>query len=188
MRVIGQTVPLPDLRVERFLFVDIESAGLTSSPLFLIGAMYWHDTGFKVSQYLARNYAEEAAAISCFAACADGRPVLVTFNGKSFDIPYIRARGIATGAAYNPSTIHLDVLHLSRRFWKGRLPNCKLQTLEAAICGRPRQEDIPGAEIPDAYHAFVRSGNAWQLTDIMRHNMLDLVTLADIMTRFPKGI
>ena len=36
-----------------------------------------------------------------------------------------------------------------------------MQTLEQAICGRRRRGDIPGRDIPLAYHDFVRSGDAW---------------------------
>jgi len=60
-----------------------------------------------------------------------------------------------------------------------------LQTLEWHVCQRMRYDDIPGSEIPDAYHAFVRSGNAGQIATILKHNKLDLITLADLMTRFP---
>ena len=65
------------------------------------------------------------------------------------------------------------------------MPNCKLQTLEGYICNRHRLGDIPGSEIPDAYHEYVRTNNAWQMVDVLKHNLLDLVTLADLMNRFP---
>ena len=57
--------------------------------------------------------------------------------------------------------------------------------MESHICGRARHGDIPGAEIPEAYHAFVRTGDAAMIVEILRHNMLDLVTMADIMARLP---
>ena len=79
-----------------------------------------------------------------------------------------------------PNPVHFDLLHHSRRRWKQVLPNCKLQTLERYLCGRARQGDIPGSEIPDAYHEFVRSGDARQVGDILHHNALDLVTLLQV--------
>lgn len=76
---------------------------------------------------------------------------------------------------------HLDLLGLSRKRWRDKLPNCKLQTLEKWICGRGRDGDIPGTDIPDTYHLFVRTGNAALLKPIMDHNALDLITMADLL-------
>lgn len=175
------------IRPRDLLFVDIETTGLTSTPLFLIGVMLWTGTGFEVRQFFARHYAEEAAAIQRFVEECRSRPLLVTFNGKTFDYPYIRVRAAANGIPFGAEPAHLDLLHLSRRIWKGALPNCKLQTLERCICHRTRTGDIPGSEIPEAYHAYVRTQDARLMVEALRHNMLDLVTLADLMTRFPQG-
>jgi uncharacterized protein YprB with RNaseH-like and TPR domain len=170
---------------DQLVFMDIETTGLSCSPLFLIGIMVWHDGGFEVRQFLARHYGEERGVVAEFLAEMDRRSLLVTFNGKSFDYPFIRSRAAASGLRVSEVEHHLDLLHVGRRFWRHRLPNCKLQTLERFLCHRVREGDIPGAEIPDAYHAYVRTGNAYQIVDILKHNLLDLVTLADIMTRFP---
>jgi uncharacterized protein YprB with RNaseH-like and TPR domain len=54
------------------------------------------------------------------------------------------------------------------------------------VCGHhERVGDIPGAEIGEAYHAFVRTGDARQMVQILTHNMLDLVTLAEILMHLP---
>lgn len=79
-----------------------------------------------------------------------------------------------------PNPLHCDLLHHARRRWRGRLPNCKLQTLEQYLCGRRRTGDIPGHAIPAAYHEYVRSGDAWQMRSILHHNALDLVTLLQL--------
>jgi uncharacterized protein YprB with RNaseH-like and TPR domain len=168
-----------------FLFTDIETTGLGGSPLFLIGVMDWQNDGLHVRQYLARDYAEEAAVIAFFIDQCAGRKMLVSFNGKTFDYPYIRLRAAATGVPFSLAPRHFDLLHEGRRLWRGKFADCKLQTLEYHICGRGRTGDIPGHLIPQAYHDFVRTGDAVQIADILTHNMLDLVTLAELMARFP---
>ena len=168
------------------IFMDIETTGLSSSPLFLIGIMTWGEVGFQVHQYFARNYAEEAAVIATFLDRCLPAKLLVTFNGKTYDYPYIRNRAAANAVPFDLNLVHVDLLHESRRIWKHELPDCKLQTLESRICGRDRVGDIPGSEIPEAYHNYVRTNNAYQMVSALEHNMLDLVTLADIMTHFPR--
>jgi uncharacterized protein YprB with RNaseH-like and TPR domain len=180
------TDPPPTLAAEDFIFMDLETTGLGGSALFLIGIMVLEPQGFVVRQYFARTYAEEAAALTAFIDQASRRSVLVTFNGKTFDYPYIKTRCAATAVPFEVQLEHFDLLHECRRVWKDELPNCRLQTLERLICGRARFDDIPGHRIPDAYHAWVRSGNAAEIRLILHHNLLDLITLADIMTRFPR--
>lgn len=177
----GIAEPTPD----KLVFLDVESTGLGSSQLFLIGVMVWREASFEVCQYLARNYAEEAAVIRSVVDDCRPREILVTFNGKSFDYPFIRARAAANGIPFDFAPVHLDLLHLCRRVWKDRLPNCKLQTLEEHVCGRTRIGDIPGCDIPDVYHSFVRTMDAFEMVEVLKHNLLDLITLADLMTRLP---
>jgi uncharacterized protein YprB with RNaseH-like and TPR domain len=75
---------------------------------------------------------------------------------------------------------HLDLLHHARRRWRDVLPDCRLQTLEWRVCGRRRSGDIPGEEIPEVYHRFVRTGDSRDIVSVFHHNALDLVTLADL--------
>ena len=179
-RCDGATVAPQDL-----VFFDLETTGLASSPLFLIGAMYSESGRLIVRQYFARTYAEERAVITLFLQSVAGRKMLVSFNGKSFDLPYVRVRSAATRVPFDLAPPHFDLLHVSRRIWKGRLPDCRLQTLERLICGRMRHGDIPGEQIPQAYHDYVRTGDARDMVECLKHNLLDLVTLADLMTRLP---
>ena len=169
--------------LEEVIVIDLETTGLGHSPLFLIGTLTWEEDNLIVRQYLARNYAEEPAATAAFLDSLPEKKLLVSFNGKSFDIPYLRARAAACGIPYTLTLAHFDLLHTARRLWRGTLPNCRLQTLERHLCARTRGNDIPGADIPDAYHDYVRTGNAAQMVQIIEHNRLDLVTLAELMTR-----
>jgi len=183
---IARTCAHADWAPEDLIFVDLETTGLGHSPLFLIGAMTLEGDDLVVRQYLARHYGEESAVTHLFLEHARQKRLLVSFNGKSFDYPYLRARAAANAVPWSLKMEHFDLLHESRRAWRHRLPNCRLQTLEQCICGRPpRHGDIPGARIPDAYHEFVRTANAAELVRIIRHNMLDLITLAELMSRLP---
>ncbi len=165
---------------ERLLFVDLETCGFAGTPVFLIGVMYVSDGELCVKQLLARSYAEEPAILGRFGALLSDRPHLVTFNGKSFDWPFLVDRAAVSRVTLCDTTGHCDLLHIARRRYKDSLPDCRLQTLEQYLCGRRRSNDIPGSQIPAAYHAFVRSGDAREVGAILYHNFLDLVTLAEI--------
>ncbi|MBT3605164.1 MAG: ribonuclease H-like domain-containing protein [Candidatus Latescibacteria bacterium] len=175
--------PLIEAKAENVIYVDIEATGLTAgTPLFLVGVLGYWDGDLRIQQMLARDYTEEAALLSYFSNLFSASDVVVSFNGKSYDLPYIRDRSIFMGIPFQLRQAHIDMLHVGRRRWRKRLPNCKLQTLEQYICKRVRRGDIPGADIPDAYHRFVESGNAVQMRDILHHNALDLLTTAEVLT------
>jgi uncharacterized protein YprB with RNaseH-like and TPR domain len=172
----------PDMLPGELLFMDIETTGLScASPLFLIGTLQYHEDSLLVRQFLARDYSEEPGVNALFAESLARAGALVTFNGKSFDMPYIVARAAANGVEMATGVPHLDLLPESRRQWRRQLPNCKLQTLEFHVCGRQRTGDIPGSQIPDAYHRFVRTSDASQMAAIIEHNALDLLTMVDLV-------
>jgi uncharacterized protein YprB with RNaseH-like and TPR domain len=173
---------------EDLLFMDIESCGLAPAPVFLIGLMTFADGQFRFEQFLARDYSEERAILEAFAQRLPSAGVLVTFNGKSFDMNMLRQRSAFHGVEM-PSRVahHLDLLHESRKRWKRTLPNCRLQTLEQCLCGRRRVGDIPGWQIAEAYHSFVRSGDARPIGAIVHHNLLDLLTMGELVCHLLSG-
>ena len=143
------------------LFLDLETCGLGSSMIFLVGLVRVGDDGLIVEQILARNYQEERSILEALWQRVAGVEALVTFNGKSFDWPLVQDRTTYHRFGVRParsSLFHCDLLHHARRKWRHVLPNCKLQTLESMLCGRGRKDDIPGQLIPQAYHNYVRSG------------------------------
>jgi uncharacterized protein YprB with RNaseH-like and TPR domain len=184
------------------MFLDLETCGFAGSPVFLAGLVWQCDGALVLDQLFARNYSEERALLETLWQVAAVNRVLVTFNGKSFDWPMVHDRStrhhlgrdlrgrVSDKAAPEggrlgrsdprPELIHCDLLHHSRRRWKHVLPNCKLQTLERYLCDRSRQDDLSGAQVPLAYHDFVRGGDARQIAAILRHNAFDLLTLVEL--------
>jgi uncharacterized protein YprB with RNaseH-like and TPR domain len=173
------------------LLMDLETCGLSGSPLFLVGLLRHVEDRLAVELLLARTYAEEHAVLASFWERAASHRVLVTFNGKSFDWPmvvdrsarHLMFRGSQLPQSQPTQLLHVDLLHHSRRRWRRQLPDCKLQTLERHICGRGRTGDIAGAQIPAAYQEFVRTGADRDMDAILLHNAIDLVTLLDLAMR-----
>ncbi|MCE5219124.1 ribonuclease H-like domain-containing protein, partial [bacterium] len=113
-RFLGSKTP-EVLSPEQILFLDLETTGLDVTPLFLIGTMAWEGDGLVVRQFFARDYDEEPAVLSLFLERYEKQPVLVTFNGRSYDLPYVRMRARATKVPFHFSPAHLDLLIEARK-------------------------------------------------------------------------
>jgi uncharacterized protein len=164
---------------EDMVFVDIETLGLFSRPIILFGVGRYENGRLVIRQYVVRDIPEEEAAL--VATCehfAGDNPALVTFNGKSFDLPYIRDRLSYYGLEVPATIPHYDVLHFSRRRWKGQVPSLRLSTLESEIFGISRQDDVPGQMVPEFYETYLRTGNCGPLVPIVEHNRQDVLSLA----------
>jgi hypothetical protein len=168
------------LGLQGAVFLDLETTGLSATPVFLAGMLMAESGGMVFRLLLARDYTEEAALLEAVAAEIVRRPVVVTFNGKSYDLPFLRERmGRLRVDRAEPRAV-LDLLHPARRRWGKQLPDCRLATLEWHLCRRLRAGDIPGKDIPAAYHRFVRDRDPRPLLKVFTHNLLDLYTLAEL--------
>ena len=193
LRACSQALP------DGLIFLDLETCGFAGSMVFLVGLLRMCGGRWTLDQLLAHNYAEERAVLETLWQTAAEHRVLITFNGKSFDWPMVHDRSTrhligvnhgelsqTHGSRFDPQSarpqlMHCDLLHHARRRWRGHLPNCRLQTLERYVCGRRRAGDIHGAEIPAAYHHYVRTGEDRQMRSVLHHNALDLVTLLELL-------
>ncbi|HOI73787.1 MAG TPA: ribonuclease H-like domain-containing protein [Syntrophales bacterium] len=180
--ILGNVRDMAALDIGDLLFLDTETTGLaggTGTVAFLIGLGWFEGSRFVLRQIFLRDYAEERAALAHLADLAASRKALVTFNGKAFDLNLLAARFVMNRLP-NPleGFPHLDLLHPSRRLVGRRLENCRLGTLEAALLGLLREDDLPGSEIPERYFRWLRTRDGRLLGDIFRHNRLDILSLA----------
>ncbi len=168
-------------------FLDIETTGLAATPLFLVGILHVGDNGPHIHQLLARDYSEEPAVLAAAAELLSAVKVLVSFNGRSFDMPFVRDRVRYHHMEWTVQPErHVDMLHIARRQRDLHVPDHRLLTLETWVCRRRREADIPGELIPEAYHRYVESGETDELAVILQHNQIDLLTTAELAGRWPQ--
>jgi len=167
----------------RMLFLDIETCGLQSQPVFLVGLCHIGDRNLVLRQLFARDYAEERAVLCEVERILGEHDFLVTYNGKTFDIPFLRHRAVYHRMRFETRIPHLDLLWMVRRRWKELLPDCRLKTLEWRVLRRLRAGDIDGGEIPGAYHEYVKNGQPHRLIPVFHHNLLDVVAMAELLPR-----
>jgi uncharacterized protein len=171
----------------KWLFLDTETTGLaggTGTYPFLVGIAWWDAGGLQVEQFFMRDFSEEHSLLHELAARLADRPVLVTFNGKSFDWPLLENRFAMTRSISTPRlAAHLDLLHPARALWKLRLGSVRLIELERRVLDAPRlgwrrEDDIASALIPQYYFDYLRGGPYDPIVGIVRHNQMDLRGLA----------
>jgi uncharacterized protein YprB with RNaseH-like and TPR domain len=175
-----------DALPDRTVVLDLETCGLAGSALFLVGILRAIDGGPCVEMLVARNYTEEPAVLSSLWHVLARHDVLVTFNGKTFDWPMTVERSIRhrlAGHSTSRKWTHIDILHHARRRWRKQLPNCRLLTLEQAVCRRKRVGDVPGKQIPSIYAEYVRTGFEREMDAVLFHNAVDLMTEFDLALR-----
>ena len=180
---------IPPASPLQWAFLDTETTGLAGGSgtcAFLIGIGRITPEGFRVRQYFLRDFGEEASALDELASDLKGVQVLVTYNGKSFDLPLLETRyRMARRRPPFTEIPHLDLLHGARRLWRLRMESCSLTYLESQILGLTREGDVPGALIPHIYFDYLRSGSASRLAQVFHHNVLDIVTLAALTALVP---
>jgi uncharacterized protein YprB with RNaseH-like and TPR domain len=169
------------------LFFDTETTGLaggTGTRAFMIGAADWHGGSLRVRQLFIASMAAEAAMLREFAGWLAPGTVLASYNGRSYDAPLLRTR---YRLARLPDPLHgldhLDLLHPSRRRWRGRWENCRLATIEREALRILREDDLPGSQAPAAWLSYLRGGAATDLRRVAEHNRQDVATLAQLLLR-----
>jgi hypothetical protein len=161
--------------------IDTETTGLaggTGTYPFIIGIGKWIGERFVVRQYILRDFVEEPAQLAAFTQDLDGTGSILTYNGKTFDLPLLRTR-FRMNKMEMPfaNHIHLDFMHPCRRLYKKHFPQLKLTILEARLLGFERTEDVPAHLIPRIYFDYLQHRDDNVLLPILNHNRDDIIGL-----------
>lgn len=175
---------------EELLFLDTETTGLaggTGTLPFLVGLARIEGDYLCLRQLFLTGFKGERALLAEAAPWCRQARHLVTFNGKTFDVPLLAAR---YRLARLPDPLvrlgHLDLLHPLRTAFGAAWPDCRLQTAERRLLDFHRQDDLPGHLVPQAWFDFVRARRMAQLPAILAHNRWDLISLVTLAARLAR--
>jgi len=175
----------------RLLCLDTETTGLGTAAgtvAFLIGLGWWEADRFRQVQLLLPDQPDEPALLHALRASIPADAWLVTYNGRGFDWPLLVARYRMAGHGPPVHGGHLDLLSTVRQLFRHRLPDARLRTVESELLGVRRHGDVEGWEIPGRYLAFLRSGCADGLVEVVRHNATDVRSLARLLAHLDQGM
>jgi uncharacterized protein len=181
----------------QMLFLDLETTGLAGGAgtyAFLVGCGWFeppsslasadHVGCFRTRQFFLTDFGAERALLEAVGELVGNLACIVTYNGKTFDLPLLETRfSLQRMPTPFVEIAHVDMLHPARRMWRDEEVECRLTYLEQALCGHERESDVPGFEIPSRYFQYVRSGDARPLQAVFEHNRLDIVSLAMLTAR-----
>jgi len=187
LRQIGRDDTLAQLDISRLAFIDCETTGLsggTGTLAFLVGIAWLDGSTVVTEQYFLPDFPAERAFVAAIGQSLDGFDGLVSFNGRSFDVPLLETRFALTKLPSECLELpHLDLLHPSRRIWKHRLETCALGSIEQHVLGHFRDDDVPGWIIPQLFFDYLRSGDVRTLAQVFEHNRLDLLAMVALVGR-----
>jgi uncharacterized protein YprB with RNaseH-like and TPR domain len=180
----------------RVVFFDIETSGLSGGAgtlAFLVGCGWFAGEDFVVRQFFVAGPSGERPMLDALARVFDDASLVVTYNGRTFDVPLMETRwAFHRTEAPTERLPHFDMLPPARRLWGRRdrstpafdeTEGCSLAAIERRVLRFHRLGDVPGIEIPARYFHFLRSGDPSVIEGVIEHNRHDLVSLAVVMAR-----
>lgn len=185
-RGLDKKHPLAPDFTRPLVFFDTETTGLkgTGTLIFLMGFIEYTEKSFTLTQYVLPGPDHEAAFL--YASKFWNTPMsVVTYNGKSFDMPQVETRWTMNREVLPPMIKHtqIDLLHGSKRIWKNEMETFKLTAVEEEQLGFFRDGDIPGHMAPIIYQDAVKNGRAELLMKVLLHNEWDILSLVTLYIR-----
>ena len=172
------------LERDRIIFLDTETTGIQGGAgmcPFLIGVGFFRGDDFHVVQYFIRDFDEEPSMLLALGQMLKEFDLIVTYNGKTFDLPLVDNRFILSRMEKPFGHMsHFDLLFTARRLWRNGHGSCRLTALEHKLLQFIRGPDIHGSMIPRAYFDYLNHFDATPLRSVFSHNVYDILSLAGL--------
>ncbi len=182
-RLFDSIMGMDILRKEDTLAFDTETSGLSNgsgSFIFMLGLGYFEGDSYIVDQLILPDLGDEPAFLRQTELIFSRFPLLISYNGKGFDIPMLQARlHFHLFPDFTKEIAHIDLLNLTRRYWKPSLGSVRLANIEQYVLKLQRgDEEVPGYLAPELYRDFLRDGDAEHISGVAYHNQIDVVSLS----------
>jgi len=180
-----------------FLFLDIETLDLYDGPMIIIGLGYFTNSSFEIHILYARDVSEEIAICEHLMNCVfPNFKSFVTYNGKTFDIPYMARRFIyyynnnpminENDKLYDSvNTIyhHIDLYHNCRRKFKGLYEKYNLTSMEEKLLDLKRENEMPSSLIGLSYRKYLQDPDRYVglMKECIDHNYFDVYSMPLIL-------
>ena len=160
--------------------LDIETTGLNPRrDRFILGGLYDGQTG-TLHQVFAESTGEEAQALQEFARLVDEMDMVITYNGRHFDMPFLAERMGRTGTEAKALPYDLDLYRMVQGYSPIRrfLPNLKQKSVENYMgLWQDRTDEISGAESVELYYEYMATKDPALEEKILLHNRDDVEQL-----------
>lgn len=180
-------------KIEDFLFLDIETLGIIDSPIIIVGIGFFKDGQFKIHIFFARGLEEEIAICEHLRKeILSNYICFVTYNGKTFDIPYLANRFLyffdenpmisEDDPPYencNTKLHHIDLYHHCRRLFKGKLYNYTLMNIENKLLNWKRENELPSNLVGLCYRKYKENPERYigLMKEVIEHNYYDIYSM-----------
>ncbi len=167
----------PLISIDDICFFDIETTGLSRDyhNVYLIGLLFYNKTfnNWTLIQLFADYIEKEERILLEFVDRTKDFNKLVSYNGDSFDIPFVKKRL----QKYGHNWENVESLDLYKYIRENRyiieIPNLKLKTVEKYL-GIERIDLLSGKDCIDLYKSYTNNQSDVLLKPILQHNYDDL--------------
>ena len=161
------------------IFFDIETTGFAAknTHLYMIGVLYVcpNTNTFNTIQWFLDDYNDEEKIISSFFEFTKNYSILMHFNGKGFDIPYLEAKAETYNIHFNfDSYEHIDLYKIASKIKHlFKTENIKLKTLEQFF-DLHRDDEFTGKKLISVYDEYMKTNDEKLKHFLILHNFEDL--------------
>jgi RNase H-like protein len=176
------------------VLIATRSRGDDQERIALVGILRVEGRQLRLEQYLAEESDSEAAALQVLGTRLESASVVATFARGPCAWKHVQARAeacgvdlfaegweVPAGRVRAGRLIHLDLQAECRRRWPGRVRRPRLETVEARVLGFRRSGRTPRADVSRTFGEFLSSADPSHRMEALRHNALDLLTMARIV-------
>lgn len=177
-----------------FAVFDIETTGLSPSrcSVILSGILLGRNTGdsCEVIQFFADSPDDEKIILEKTRDILRKADFILTYNGRHFDIPFVKARAAKYGIDFSFPLYNLDLFQVLQGHSPLReyLPDLKQKTVEIFMgLSDSRDDEISGAESIALYERYLKTGAFALEKTILLHNRDDLIQLCRLLPVIEKA-